>query len=359
MFGTTAPDFNAQFAAFFHIPLEVRLEARQPCLLPPETLRQATREAEDLRDMHGFAWNFLPPPGPETWVVATAGLFFGWIVGKAFAEARDRRRIQELLRVARARLYGDSERRFPTDDSPIGLLMRVVNQDLDRNVMPVREVEERMSELSEQIQSLLRINETLTRSSGDAAQAVHQVREQNVELEKLVRHLRHLAATDGLTGLANHRTFTEELTKAFAYARRYNAPLSLLMLDIDHFKQFNDRFGHQAGDGALRDLANVLRSMTRAADLCARYGGEEFAVILPSTDLEGAIQLAERIRSGVRMHDEQPHDFTVSVGVATLDESIQTPEELVELADRCLYAAKSRGRDRVVATQAEERRKGA
>jgi diguanylate cyclase (GGDEF)-like protein len=131
------------------------------------------------------------------------------------------------------------------------------------------------------------------------------------------------------------------------------------MLDLDHFKEFNDRYGHQAGDGALRDIATILKSVTRAADLCARYGGEEFAVVLPSTDLDGAIQLAERIRAEVRKHEEQPHDFTVSIGVATLDETIGSPEALVELADRCLYLAKSRGRDRVVAMQAEERRKGA
>jgi diguanylate cyclase (GGDEF)-like protein len=309
--------------------------------------------------MHGFAWNFLPPPGPEIWVVATASLFLGWIVGKAFAEAKDRNRIHQLLRIARARLHGESQQRFPTDDSPIGLLMKVVNQDLDRNVIPIQDVQERMSALSEQIQALLRINETLLRSSGEAAQAVHEVRQQNEELEKLVRHLRHLAATDGLTGLANHRTFGEELAQAFAYARRYHADLSLLMLDLDHFKEFNDRHGHQAGDGALRDIATILKSVTRAADLCARYGGEEFAVVLPSTDLDGAIQLAERIRAEVRKHEEQPHDFTVSIGVATLDETIGSPEALVELADRCLYLAKSRGRDRVVAMQAEERRKGA
>lgn len=295
----------------------------------------------------------------EMVALSLAALFLGWTAGRFWTSGIERRRMEALLRVARARLQGHSEQRFPTDDSQLGILMRTINADLDRNMTPTRELELRIAHFEEQLQALRRINKTLTQGSGSAAETAQRLAQQNDELERAVRHLRHLAATDGLTGLANHRTLHEELRKAVAHATRYNEPLSLLMLDVDHFKQFNDEYGHQAGDGALLDIASTLRSVTRSADLCARYGGEEFAVILPATPIEGAIQMAERIRAAVHHHIEQPHDFTVSVGVAELDATTRTVEDLIATADRSLYEAKRRGRNRVVATQIEERRKGA
>lgn len=295
----------------------------------------------------------------EVAALSLSALFLGWTAGRFWVSGAERRRMDDLLRVARARLQGDSDKRFPTDDSPLGILMRTINADLDRNMTPVRDLENRVAEFEERLQALRRINDTLTQGSGSAAETARRLALQNDELEKAVRHLRHLAATDALTGLANHRTLHEELRKAVAHATRYNEPLSLLMLDVDHFKQFNDEHGHQAGDGALLDIASTLRSVTRSADLCARYGGEEFAVILPATPIEGAIQMAERIRAAVHHHIEQPHDFTVSIGVAEMDETSATAEALIALADQSLYEAKRRGRNRVVATQAEERRKGA
>lgn len=295
----------------------------------------------------------------EVAALSLSALFLGWTAGRFWVSGAERRRMDDLLRVARARLQGDSEQRFPTDDSRLGILMRTINADLDRNMTPARDLENRVAEFEERLHALRRINDTLTQGSGSAAETARRLALQNDELEKAVRHLRHLAATDGLTGLANHRTLHDELRKAVAHAIRYNEPLSLLMLDVDHFKQFNDEFGHQAGDGALLDIASTLRSVTRTADLCARYGGEEFAVILPATPIEGAMQMAERIRAAVHHHVEQPHDFTVSIGVAEMDETSATAEALIALADHSLYEAKRRGRNRVVATQAEERRKGA
>lgn len=295
----------------------------------------------------------------EMIILGLASLFLGWTAGRFWVSGADRRRLDTLLRVARARLQGHSDLRFPTDDSQLGVLMRIINADLDRNMTPTRELEVRLAAFEEKLQALRRINETLTQGSGSAAETAQRLAQQNDELEKAVRHLKHLAATDGLTGLANHRTLHEELRKAIAHATRYNQPLSLLMLDVDHFKRFNDEHGHQAGDGALLDIAATLRSVTRSADICARYGGEEFAVILPATPLEGAIQMAERIRAAVHHHIEQPHDFTVSIGVAEIDATTRTVEDLIAVADRSLYEAKRSGRNRVVATQAEERRKGA
>lgn len=164
--------------------------------------------------------------------------------------------------------------------------------------------------------------------------------------------LAQLAIRDGLTGLFNRRHFGQLVETEFARARRYGQSLACLMLDIDRFKRFNDTRGHQCGDAVLRHVADILRGVARQVDVVARYGGEEFVVLLPNTDIEGALRVAERIRAGVA---ERPLRFgaldvgvTVSVGVATNAESgVETTEALVKLADDGLYAAKRAGRNRV------------
>ena len=121
----------------------------------------------------------------------------------------------------------------------------------------------------------------------------------SIENARLFEATRQLAITDPLTGLANHRQFYDQLEREFRRAQRYERPLTLLMLDLDRFKAFNDRYGHLAGDHALRETADVLRQNARSVDILARYGGEEFAIILPETDLPRAASHAERIRSAV------------------------------------------------------------
>jgi diguanylate cyclase (GGDEF)-like protein len=161
-----------------------------------------------------------------------------------------------------------------------------------------------------------------------------------------------LSQSDGLTGLYNHRTFHELLASELARSRRYLRPLSLMMIDIDDFKQFNDRNGHPTGDIALRKVGWLFREKTRRCDFVCRYGGEEFAIIVPETDLEGARTVAQRLRAAI---DESPFDteanmppgrLTVSIGVASFPSEAQTKEELVERADRALYEAKQRGKNR-------------
>lgn len=165
------------------------------------------------------------------------------------------------------------------------------------------------------------------------------------------------AATDGLTGLGNRRRFDTALATEIQRLRAEGGALSLILLDIDHFKPFNDSYGHVAGDDCLRRVAELLDgTVQRACDTVARYGGEEFAVILPETGLDAAGTVAERIRLGVRglgiPHATSPAGgvVTVSLGVATVTVSeVTTPEVLVALADRQLYRAKAAGRDRVAA----------
>jgi len=167
-----------------------------------------------------------------------------------------------------------------------------------------------------------------------------------LRIQQIRRKLTQEAITDELTSLYNHRHFYRVLQGEVNRATRYRRHLSLIMLDIDRFKHYNDQWGHLAGDEALRELAEVLRKNARDVDVVARYGGEEFTIILPETPLEQAGIQAERIRSAVERYPFQGR-LTVSLGVATLAEGIEKAEELVQEADRALYRAKAEGRNRV------------
>jgi len=170
--------------------------------------------------------------------------------------------------------------------------------------------------------------------------------EQQAELVSGHVRLEVLATSDGLTGLKNHRAFQERIAEEFERARRYRLTLSLVLLDVDHFKQFNDVFGHPAGDQALKRLAVIMSENARITDFVARYGGEEFAIVLPETDAAGALVIADRIRIAVACADWDHRKITVSVGVAVLKDSIVSPSALIDQADRALYLSKSSGRDR-------------
>lgn len=168
----------------------------------------------------------------------------------------------------------------------------------------------------------------------------------------LHERLRHAALTDGLTGLWNHTYFREALAREYARARRYGGCVSLLMLDLDHFKSINDTYGHEVGNQILRATADVLREGLRECDLLARYGGEEFAIICPDTSIVNSTMLAERLRNVIRhrVRSEAHPDLVVcvSVGVAgTEDGRLEGVDMLIEMADKALYHSKRSGRDRV------------
>lgn len=169
----------------------------------------------------------------------------------------------------------------------------------------------------------------------------------NMELERMNTLLASLAITDGLTGLQNHRAFQERLVEEFERAARYQIPLSLLLLDVDQFKRFNDSFGHPAGDRVLRDVARILRETARASDFVARYGGEEFAVLLCNTDLSAAIRAAERFRVAVESHLWDQRPITLSIGVAAVSAAVPDAAMLLSMADQALYTSKEKGRNRV------------
>lgn len=174
-----------------------------------------------------------------------------------------------------------------------------------------------------------------------------QLQQKSAELIRANEKLAEMVTTDGLTGLKNHRYFREMLEKTFMRAVREGTPLSIVMLDVDKFKQYNDTFGHPAGDEVLRTVATLLQRSTRRNDLVARYGGEEFVLLLPDTGEHEARKVAERVRKAVANHPWTLRPVTISLGIATLDEDASTPSLLVDQADKALYFSKNHGRNRV------------
>lgn len=172
--------------------------------------------------------------------------------------------------------------------------------------------------------------------------AFHELKIALVEMERL-------AKTDGLTGLLNRRSLFEVAAQELSRAQRYNRSLSVVMLDIDHFKRINDAYGHQVGDTVIQSVAEALKETLRETDVVGRYGGEEFAVILPETTVQQALVVAERIRCRISKQsiatDRGTLQVTVSLGIAMYAAGMEAIDEVVKQADQALYQAKSNGRD--------------
>ncbi|WP_207062165.1 diguanylate cyclase [Motiliproteus sp. SC1-56] len=188
---------------------------------------------------------------------------------------------------------------------------------------------------------------TIVNEAGDSIGSSVLIRDITHE-QQLQRRLERLSRTDGLTGLHNRRALAQQLEYEVARASSNADPLSLLMFDIDYFKQFNDRYGHAAGDRVLEVVGRITQATMREVDFCCRYGGEEFVVLLPSTDAAGASALAERLRTAIAREEIEGEPVTVSIGVVSChDSGCPSGEVLLNRADQALYRAKERGRDRV------------
>lgn len=182
-----------------------------------------------------------------------------------------------------------------------------------------------------------------------------ELSQKNEELQAANERLEKLATTDGLTELVNHRHFQQLLQAEVTRQQRERRPFAVLMIDVDHFKHYNDAHGHPAGDGVLKRLGKIMRENVRASDVVARYGGEEFVLLLLDTDIHRALGVGEKLREIVATHpfpyasDQPLGHVSVSIGVAVWPDHGTTPESLVSAADKALYGAKRFGRDVVVA----------
>ena len=211
-----------------------------------------------------------------------------------------------------------------------------------------RQVEERTAELRCANEKLTQSNAALVHTVADLEVAQAEILRQNDELERL-------ASRDPLTGCFNRRAFYVQFENAFAESREHDIELCCLMVDIDHFKRINDKFGHAVGDQAIQAVANCLSAGLRLMDTVGRYGGEEFCLMFPRTTLAEAADLAERLRirveteAGVRMRMASRLVITVSCGVSSTAVGARTPLELIDQADKGLYAAKEVGRNCVMA----------
>ncbi len=194
----------------------------------------------------------------------------------------------------------------------------------------------------------------LVRMQRALVQLTEQLNQANEQLNLANMELHRVSMTDGLTGIPNRRVFDELLVREWRRCARLRKPVSVVMLDVDYFKKFNDRYGHQAGDECLKTVAKMISgAVPRASDLAARYGGEEFVLILSETDAEGARAVANRIReqvAGLKVaNEDSPHRYvTLSCGISTVVPGDDIPvEKLVKSADNALYLAKTQGRNSV------------
>jgi diguanylate cyclase (GGDEF)-like protein len=190
----------------------------------------------------------------------------------------------------------------------------------------------------------------------EAYATIDELRADRSDLEEDLHQLKRIASMDGLTGLWNRRFLVDSLDVSYSFALRHRLALSIVLLDVDYFKAFNDGFGHPAGDEVLREVASVVLNCARNHDVVARYGGEEFAVLLPGTGRDGAFAMADRVRRSLEAREWNLRPITASFGVATLrhgeSQGAATAANLVEAADLAMYHSKRHGRNRV--THAED-----
>ncbi len=233
-----------------------------------------------------------------------------------------------------------------SDGDPLGTLCVIdhVPRELTENQ------ENALWALSRQVVALVELKNAVAELKDNTAQLrdyQSQLEEYQQRLERTNARLRTLSVTDDLTGLNNRFAFEEELSNEFKLARQSGSPLSLLLLDADHFKSYNDEFGHPAGDDALRTIAGYLKESMRTTDFVARIGGEEFVIILPGTPADKARVLAERCRKVLESCACPERPVTVSIGISSLDGRNIDSDTLISEADQALYHSKATGRNRV------------
>jgi diguanylate cyclase (GGDEF)-like protein/PAS domain S-box-containing protein len=336
------PDGRSQFWQSYKFPLTDATGARFLAGMAVDVTAErhaeaALRESEQrfraLIEQAADAVFLTTPDGTITDVNRRAcdslGYTRGELIGTSFRRfdpfltAADHARLLDDLTAGRTVCFETRHRRKDGTDFPVEIRMG----QLELNGHPLR-----MS---------------IVRDITERAAYEQQLLAYQEELERANACLQALATTDRLTGVKNRGAFNDKLGEEFDRAVRYAHPLSVVLLDVDHFKQFNDTFGHPAGDAVLREVAGLLVGVVRETDFVARYGGEEFAILLPDTDYAGAMVLAERCRRAVAGVSWDKRPVTISVGVSTLGQDTADATDLVREADDALYCSKHAGRNKV------------
>lgn len=260
----------------------------------------------------------------------------------------------EMARLLEGRDEGPTTRNLHLqrgDDLPVTLQATWVRAHGDLILIgeaPVADLEASQAVLARLNQRVMELARENAKKSAELERALAELREEHASLEEARRQIEELSRRDALTGLANRRWLEESLRGEIERVARHPAPLSVILVDLDHFKDVNDTYGHGVGDEVLKAAAGCLRDAARTTDLVARYGGEEFLLVLPSTDTDQACVLAERLRARLREMDLgfRPEPVTGSFGIAEWRAG-DTLDSFVTRADDALYAAKRGGRDRV------------
>jgi diguanylate cyclase (GGDEF)-like protein len=241
----------------------------------------------------------------------------------------------------------------PFNNEEILRIARLALKEQEIKLKEDRFQEELKEKVKEATKQLKEKNDLLEEEEKKTKELYEKLKEEERLIKKKNILLQKLSVTDGLTGIYNHRYFQKRIKEEFIRAKRYNFPLSCLMIDLDDFKVLNDAHGHQVGDRILTEFSMILNNSIREVDMAARYGGEEFVVLLPQIDIDGAANMAERFRMAVELHKffgtDKPFNITISIGVATYPAGdIKTDRELLKAADTSLYRAKNTGKNRVV-----------
>ncbi len=240
----------------------------------------------------------------------------------------------------------------PQSPSPVRTATGEIGQELQALIGSARS-----DEVGALMREFTRILNALQEQASEVQEYAARFETMNEELRNANLRLREMSLTDELTEVGNRRNFDMRMREEINRSTRFGHAFSLLLLDIDAFKRFNDEFGHPQGDAALRSLGTLMRSMSREGDVPCRVGGEEFAFILPETAKTDAMTFAERIRRGVESSIQAPdgaRPLTVSIGLAAFPDDGKTPEDILKASDEALYESKRAGRNRVTAYRRKE-----
>jgi len=280
------------------------------------------------------------------------GLILAWLIGRPLAKIRD---FCLLVKQGdyQTRLYLPNEARDSNDEDDITLLMRDMNWMARRIALRDQELKQAVDNLAQSRKQIEEQNQSLAETNEELLVAQKRLQERTTELEEAFTKMQVMALTDPLTTIANRRCFFDTMEKQFASLVCVCRPISLVMIDIDRFKDINDTFGHEAGDKVLMEIAGIIKRYSRENDLAARIGGEEFTVLLPGTCSQEATMIARRIQTAIACRNfdlggKQPVAVTLSIGLCTLS---QTPcldrEKLYNYADQALYYSKKNGRNSI------------